>query len=220
MAEFPWRSIRMASQGILRVRGDLSVEGLGHVPADGPVIVAARHYHHLYDGCALLTAISRPAHIMVGLDWVGSRVGLTAMTAACRSAEWPIVSRAGANPRLDGHKRADLRRSLADSLKVLRRGHVLIVFPEGYPTIDPRPTPKSGPDEFLPFRAGFARIAIAAAAEGLHVPIVPAGFAYRKTTRWQVSLRFGEPLLLTSPGDQGRVVQELEHRVRELSVGQ
>lgn len=218
IAELPWHSVRLAGRGLLRARVDLVVEGREHVPARGPVIVAARHYHHLYDGCALLSAISRPAHIVVGLDWLDSRAGLAMMSAACRAAEWPIVFRnrdTGGRDNREGV--AALRRSLADALAILRRGHVLIMFPEAYPTIDPHLTPKTGPDDLLPFQPGFARIALTAAAEGLRVPIVPAGFVYRRASRWQASLRFGEPLEVSSPGDRHQVVQEIEERVRKLS---
>jgi putative membrane protein len=214
-ADLPWRSIRAACRGIVRARVDLAVEGVEHLPAHGPVIIAARHYHHLYDGCALLTAIERPAHIVVGLDWVRNRVGLAAMTAACRAAEWPIVFRDGATaPRT---RLAALRRSLRGSLAILRRGHVLIMFPEGYPTIDPHPTPKAGPNDFLPFQSGFARMAVAAAAEGLRVPIVPAGFSYRQRSRWEAALRFGEPVEVASPRDRERAVRMVEERVWALS---
>jgi hypothetical protein len=33
---------------------EFTVEGLEHVPASGPVLIVARHFHHLYDGCILL----------------------------------------------------------------------------------------------------------------------------------------------------------------------
>ena len=38
--------------------------------AQGPALIVARHYHHLYDGLALFAAIHRPFHIVVTLDWV------------------------------------------------------------------------------------------------------------------------------------------------------
>ena len=44
-----------ASDSLLVMRRvDLQVEGLDHIPATGPVMIAARHYHHLYDGPALI----------------------------------------------------------------------------------------------------------------------------------------------------------------------
>ena len=34
------------------------------------VVLAARHYHHLFDGTSLLSTIGRPLRVMVALDWV------------------------------------------------------------------------------------------------------------------------------------------------------
>ncbi len=39
------------------------------IPSQGPGLVVARHYHHLYDGLAMFAAIRRPFHIVVTLDW-------------------------------------------------------------------------------------------------------------------------------------------------------
>ena len=48
-------------------------QGLENVPADGPAIIAARHYHHLFDGLAFFAAVERRFHIVVTLDWAQSR---------------------------------------------------------------------------------------------------------------------------------------------------
>ncbi|MBX5458501.1 MAG: carotenoid biosynthesis protein, partial [Thermogemmatispora sp.] len=69
------------------------VEGGEHLPASGPVIVAARHYHHLYDGCLLLRAIPRPVHILVALDWAGTRWQRRLMELLCALAGWPVILR-------------------------------------------------------------------------------------------------------------------------------
>jgi Acyltransferase len=57
------------------------------------------------------------------------------------------------------------RRALCDSVELLAEGRLLVAFPEGYPNIDPHYTPKKQPEEFLPFKPGFA--AIVAAAENV-----------------------------------------------------
>ena len=44
---------------IARPKVKLTVEGLEHVPGSGPVLIAARHFHHLYDGCVLMKAVPR-----------------------------------------------------------------------------------------------------------------------------------------------------------------
>ena len=38
------------------------------------------------------------------------------------------------------------------------QGRLLVIFPEGYPNIDPTYTTKIEPDEFLPFKPGFLNI--------------------------------------------------------------
>ena len=50
-------------KGELSGSEDLTVEGDDYLPRQGPLIVAARHYHHLYDGVALMATVPRPMHI-------------------------------------------------------------------------------------------------------------------------------------------------------------
>ena len=78
---------------IARRKVKLVVEGLENVPQTGPVLIAARHYHHLYDGCILMRAIPRPLHIFVALDWVRKRWVRNFMELACYMVDWPIVLR-------------------------------------------------------------------------------------------------------------------------------
>jgi 1-acyl-sn-glycerol-3-phosphate acyltransferase len=139
------------------------------------------------------------------------------MTALCRAAGWPVVLRRdGATPVDNADARRALRQATADSLALLGAGHALLVFPEGYPNIDPGYTPKRGDDDVLPFLPGFARLAALAAARGLEVPIVPAGFEYARGDRWAVTLRFGEPRTLHR-AQAAAVIAEVEREVRELS---
>ena len=49
---------------------EMAATGLEHnLPTDGPVLLVARHYHHLFDGVVLLASMPRPIHILVTLDW-------------------------------------------------------------------------------------------------------------------------------------------------------
>jgi putative membrane protein len=203
---------------------DITVEGGEHVPSSGPVLVAARHFHHLYDGAALIESIARPVRIFVALDWASSSLERFAMEAACRLARWPVALR-GEN--LDASKSAFdkrellqyTRRALEDAARLLREGEVLVVFPEGYPTIDPAGGRKIDADAFLPFRPGFLSIAARAARAGVRVPIVPAGFTYRKAQngRWHVALRFGAPVVFEAVRDRGEFADAIAERVRALS---
>jgi putative membrane protein len=222
-----WRVLRRGAAIALAREADLRVEGLEHVPRRGPVLIAARHYHHLLDGCALIRTVDRPSHIVVGLDWAGNRLLRRAMDALCRAARWPVVERPEhpdqPRPKRGGDgrdRRAVLRSSARDTTALLREGRVVVVFPEGYPNIDPSFTPKRG-DEFLPFQPGFLSFVRMAQRTGTGpVPVVPAGFAYERAEengdgRWRITLRFGPPVMVTDAVVGG--VDAVERAVRDLS---
>jgi putative membrane protein len=211
MNDMPWRSMRAAARAGLPRKVELTVEGAEHLPASGPVVIAARHYHHLYDGAAFLASIPRPVHIVVTVDWVKEGLGRRGLEAACRSARWPAVV------RTDEHRnRAILRKAAQDSVQLLREGRVLLVFPEGYPTIDPNPTPKQSDDEILPFRDGFVRFARMAERSGVpSVPIVPAGLRYERGSHWRLTIRYGPAIAVSD--DLQAVRGQVEAQVRLLS---
>ncbi len=206
----------------------LTVEGAEHLPASGPVLIAARHYHHLDDGCVLLATLPRPVHILVALDWVRTRRTRVLMETACRLARWPVVLRAerlgvaGVPSAYAASEVATyLRRGIREAVELLRAGEVLVVFPEAYPNLDPAFTPKPDAEAFLPFRPGFLRIAqIAARQRGAPVSIVPAGFRYSTdpAAPQRITLRLGAPLLGSDARDAHVFVALVEQRVRELST--
>ncbi|MDQ6921332.1 MAG: 1-acyl-sn-glycerol-3-phosphate acyltransferase [Candidatus Dormibacteraeota bacterium] len=181
--------------------------------------MAARHYHHLYDGCVLLAAAPRPVRLMVALDWVRGPWSRRGWEALCAWAEWPVVLRserlsasAGAFRPEEG--RRYLRRAFEQALRVLADGKALAIFPEAYPNVDPRPTPKCG-DEMLPFRRGFASLALLAGRRlGVPVPVLPAGLAYQGRS---VRLTFGPPLPGEASGTEAALVAGVEAEVRRLS---
>ena len=221
MASAAWQALHLASTLIVRRQIALRVSGLDCLPETGPVIVAARHYHHLYDGCILLATIDRPAHILVGVDWLQHPLGRRIMWAACRAAKWPMIHRPDSPyPGAAADARRLLILAARDTLRLLRAGHVVIIFPEAYPNIDPGLTPKTLPNDFLPFRSGFARFAHMAARTGLRVPIVPAGLTYeQRSPQWNVELRFGDPLTVDpSAHTVDELVQLVEDQVRALSL--
>jgi putative membrane protein len=216
----------MTAGARLIARRNLAIEaqGLEHLPESGPVVVAARHVHHLYDGCALMTVTDRPVRILVGLDWVRGRTLRGLMEWACRAAGWPILLRPERLARQEGGAyRPDevgryLLGAVRDSVALLRAGELLVVFPEAYPNIDPHYTPKRADDDFLPFRPGFARLVALAQRGGVPIPIVPAGLAYRQEGgRWHVRLRLGAPLYLTGRADAPEIVRLVEEQVHLLS---
>jgi putative membrane protein len=201
-------------------RIDLRVEGLEHLPATGPAIIAARHFHHFYDGCALVAVVPRPLKILVTLDWMKNAAGLRLMRGACQIAKWPVVVRSDSQVRHGGATAA--RRQLLPATRacvdLLRAGQLVLVFPEGYPNIDPGFTPKTGDDAFLPFRPGFLRFAALAEQDGMaRVPIVPVGLEYQRGDRWRVTVRFGRPVTRLPEVDFRDQVSAIEEQVRRLS---
>lgn len=162
-----------------------AVEGLEHLPSSGPVVLAVRHYHHLYDGAALIAALPRHVRILVALDWAATPSMRRMMEGLCGVAGWPVVLRrdamisagrpsAYARSEFAGRTRAGLRRAIG----IVTRGDVLAVFPEGYPAIDPAASRK-GADDLLPFAPGIGTIArLAGRTLGAAVPIVPVGLRY------------------------------------------
>lgn len=218
MPDVAWAFLRRGAKAIVKRRLDLTVEGIEHVPAAGPVILAARHYHHLYDGCAVLATIPRPVHILVGLDWVERRASRMAMDRLCAAARWPVVLRRdGPRPVDPGDAARAWRRAIRESVTLLHEGRVLLVFPEGYPNIDPGYTPKAG-DAFLPFQPGVTRLAAMAGSGRQPVPVVPVGIAYIRGPRWRVALRFGQPLVVEDRASEPAALVELERRVHQLSA--
>jgi len=223
--------LQKGSWVIARRKVKLVVEGLENVPSTGPVLIAARHFHHLYDGCVLMKAVPRRLHIFVALDWVRKRWLRSFMELACYMVDWPIVlrseqllSKSDQNSQKSSRAysfdeaRIYIRHAMKDSVRILRNGAVLAVFPEAYPDIDPRNTPRVENNASLPFRQGFARLVeMVEKDEHTKIAIVPAGLSYVQNGRWSVTLRFGPALSRSDYIDSTHLVQDVEMRVRELS---
>lgn len=190
------------------------VEGLEHVPAAGPALIVARHYHHLLDGAVLVRHVPRPVHVVVALDWAADAAQRRWMERACRLAQWPVILRPRTTGMRAAYERGEiaryLRSGLRDAATLLREERVVAVFPEGYPVCDPGGTVPAARDAdgFLPFAAGYRTIARLARRD---VPIVPCGLYYEAHgTRWRIVARFGPPLSLAAcAGDVERAVRGL-----------
>jgi putative membrane protein len=110
------------------------------------------------------------------------------------------------------------RKAMRESVALLARGHLLVIFPEGYPNIDPHYTPKTRHDEMLPFKSGF--VAIATAAEkrcGAKIPLIPVGFRYTVGKKWTAHVRFGPARSASDFVSREALVKELERDVARLS---
>ncbi len=224
-----WLIMRIGSRLIARSAPDVRVEGLEHLPRSGPVLIAARHFHHFYDGYILLRAIPRRLHPIVALDWVRARSLRLLIELACTLADWPIVLRSEPfREHEEGARwaftpievRHYLRQVTLAAVRLLRSGEILVIFPEGYPNIDPHSTPKLDFDAFLPFRSGFARLAELAEKDvQTRVAIIPAGLTYtrERARRWSATLRFGQALFLSDFAGTEQLLRTVEKRVQALS---
>ena len=199
---------------------DAALSGADNLPAAGPVLLAARHYHHLLDGALLVDRLRRPLHIVVGLDWAADARQRRWMERVCGWARYPVILRPATTGERAGYERGEigryLRRGLRDAAELLREGRVVLVFPEGYPVVDPSapaaPRARDGAG-FLPFAPGYRTIlGLARRLGAREVPVVPIGFRYEARGRkWRIAARVGPPL------DVGADAAAVERAVRELS---
>ncbi len=224
-----YRAMQAGFELPLKRNVQYEVEGLENIPATGPAMLVARHYHHLYDGGLLISSCDRPLHILVGLDWVTNRFGRWLMEFVCRVAGWPYLLRRNgpAFQRGDSAYKPDeivpyLRRAINESVELLRRGELLVVFPEGYPAIDPEQTLREESNGFMPFEDGFAYIASRAQAGcAERFPLVPVGFNYQRLSgegdKWSITMRIGEQVYVDEFADCRQLVHYFESEVRALS---
>ncbi len=229
MSPFTDRAITGAMRLIARALGtrrlQIVASGLEHIPPHGPALLVMRHYHHLFDGIVLFASLPRPFHILVTLDWAQSASVRKVMTLMTRLARWPVILRGDALSQLrrrNVFSSADVvryqRKGLRDSVDLLVAGRVLVIFPEGYPTIDPHYTPKTRDTELLPFKRGF--VSIGAAAEkryGATIPLIPVGLRYTAGKKWTAHIHFGAALSHGSFTCRETWVKELEREVARLS---
>src|ERR1700722_9282771 len=123
----PWGTVgtaAIARWALAPQAGAVRIEGLEHIPASGPVMLVARHFHHLLDGAVLVRYVPRPVHIVAGLDWAANARERTWMERACRAVQWPIVLRAATLGQRDGYAPDELmhytRTGVRDAVALLR----------------------------------------------------------------------------------------------------
>jgi len=210
----------------------VTVEGLEQIPACGAVLLVARHYHHLFDGCVLIGRVPRRIRILVALDGARSRRSRSFLEWLCSALGWPVLLR---DDRLRDNRakyrgntsaytlnecKRYMRHAVTGAVRLLRNNEGLLIFPEAYPTIDAASVSRREEDSFLPFRSGVARIVEIAERDGrTRVVIVPVGLRYAHHRRWQVTLRFGSPLRREDFPSTQALVQALEEWVQKLSFG-
>jgi 1-acyl-sn-glycerol-3-phosphate acyltransferase len=106
--------LRPAAAAIVRRRWDLTVRGAEHVPARGPVVIAANHIGFM-DGPLMAIVAPRPVHVLAKHEMYHGSLG------AFLNASGQIpVQREGPDPA-----------AVKIALRVLRDGGTIGVFPEG-----------------------------------------------------------------------------------------
>ena len=221
IAFMAWVSIRSFCRLAMR-NFDVQVTGLENVPRNGPVILAARHYHYSYDGIAIYALVNRQLRAVAALDWLPPGALRRVLHGACQVAGWPAILREplrGSNDReTERERRRLLFHASREAVELLRQGNVLLIFPEAYPVVDPHPTPLRADGEMLPFQTGTVRFAeLAARQSHAAIPVVPVGLHYTPGQRWRLDLAFGEPLLIGPQSDLDSSLATLESEVRRLS---
>jgi 1-acyl-sn-glycerol-3-phosphate acyltransferase len=108
------RRNRFWAARVLHARWDLTVRGAEHVPSDGPLVIVANHVGVL-DGPLMAVLSPRPVHLLTKREMYDGRLGAFLMA----SGQIP-VNRSGPDPA-----------AVKSSLRVLRDGGAIGVFPEG-----------------------------------------------------------------------------------------
>lgn len=169
-----------------------NVEGQGNIPREGPVIIAVNHIAYLDPFAA--------AYVV---DGVGRRPRFLAKAELFddKRIAW-ILRSAGQIPVRRGTKDAPM--ALDHALTALRKGQVVVIFPEGTITTDPDLNPMEA-------KSGMARLALGSGA-----PVVPCGLwgtaniwgkGFRKhwwPPRQDICVRFGQPIRFEG-GDPGSI---------------
>lgn len=166
--------LRFSAQRVLRRRYDIRLHGTEHVPASGPVILAANHIGVL-DGPLLAIFAPRPVHALTKHEMFRGRTGRFLR----RSGQIPVDRFA-----VDPH-------AVRTALRVLRDGGVVGVFPEG----------TRGDGELHRFHRGAAYLALVSGAPVVPVIIFgsrePGGGIDSTPTRGgRIDLEFGRPVTL------------------------
>lgn len=123
--------------------------GQENIPKNGPFLLVSNHSSR-WDGLIVYRALGRPSNFMVSPNELRGYQGSVLISMGSFPAD----------PRYDlvGH-----------SLEMFKRNQGIVVFPEGNTFYD---------GATHTFKTGAAKIALAAAKEGLDVPLLPAAIYY------------------------------------------
>ncbi len=166
---------RPVARGLLKAWFDLEIHGAAHVPAHGPVVMAANHVGWV-DGPMLAICSPRPVHALTKLEMFEGALG-------------PFLLRAGQIPLDRGN--VDLT-AIRTALATLRAGRLVGVFPEG----------TRGTGELTSTRPGAAYLGLVTGAPVVPVSFLgtrlPGGSSSSIPPRGsRMAITYGEPVRLT-----------------------
>jgi 1-acyl-sn-glycerol-3-phosphate acyltransferase len=190
-APFPllYQALRRPARAALKRWFDLKVDGLEHLPARGPYIVAANHHNYL-DGVVLAVALPRPIGFLV-MPRVWNATPLH-----------PLLHRQIGSILLN-LERPDVG-ALRRALRALEDERVVGIFPEGPFSVRGR------------LERGLPGVGLLALRAG--VPVVPAGIrgTFQALTgrrgyiprRHPIAVSFGSPRRFAHEGGHGRAARD------------
>jgi 1-acyl-sn-glycerol-3-phosphate acyltransferase len=190
-APFPllYQALRRPARAALERWFDLRIEGLEHLPARGPYIVAANHHNYL-DGVVLAVALPRP-------------IGFLVMPRVWHATPLhPLLHRQIGSILLN-LERPDVG-ALRRALRALEDERVVGIFPEGPFSVRGR------------LERGLPGVGLLALRAG--VPVVPAGIrgTFQALTgrrgyiprRHPIAVSFGPPRRFAREGGRGRAARD------------
>lgn len=179
-----YKSIKKLLTMPMKLVFNTKVTGLENIP-DKPYILAGNH-KNMFDVVILITSIDDEIHFMAKKELFKLKI--------LRS----IFSKMGAFP-VDRNN-VDIK-AIKESLRVLKSGEVLGIFPEG--------TRNKTDSILLPFKEGVSSI-----ASKTKVPIVPFGIG-GEFKRNKLRLNIGEPIDINEI-EKEKQKEYLEEKVKEL----
>lgn len=176
-----WTVVRI----LLSLAFRLNVEGLENVPREGPALISPNHRSAI-DPPLMSVVLPRPLYHMAKAE-LFPQIG------------W-LISRIGAFPVRRGS--GDMR-AMRTSLRLLRDGRLLCVFPEGT---------RSRTAAMGPARPGASYLSAHTGA-----PVIPVGISGSYRFRHPVTVRFGTPVPLEGTVEDGERIMEAIRALIERS---
>ncbi len=176
-------AIHLVNRLVMHLAFRLRVEGAENLPSTGPCIIAANHVSFL-DPAAMASAL--PWRTLPRVYWPGDRILLFSNPVSrlvCRAmCIFPVDQRSPASV-------------LANAIKVLNQGDMLVWFPEGW---------RSPTKTMLPFQPGIGRV-----LEETGASVVPAYLdgTFESLPRGQDLPRFARITISFGPAVTGRMLR-------------